>query len=150
MARYDVAAVRDTDIVVGVDGSPSAKAALRWGLAQARRTGGRLRAVMAWEIPVYASWMPMVPFEDLGVAAGKVLSASVSEALDVEEPDVEVLETVLPGHPAQVLVDESAHAALLVVGSRGHGAFAGTLLGSVSQHCAQHAHCPVVVVRGKS
>lgn len=149
MVRDDFADVRDTDIVVGVDGSPSAKAALRWGLAQARRTGVRLRAVTAWEIPVFVGWMPMVPFEDLAAAAGKMLGASVSEALDAAEPDVEVLENVLPGHPAQVLVDESAHAGLLVVGSRGHGAFAGTLLGSVSQHCAQRAHCPVVVVRGR-
>jgi nucleotide-binding universal stress UspA family protein len=150
MARYDFADVRDADIVVGVDGSSSAKAALRWALVQARRTGARLRAVTAWEIPVYAGWMPMIPFDELGAAAGKMLSSSVSEALDFEVPDVPVLEDVLPGHPAQVLVDESAHAALLVVGSRGRGTFAGTLLGSVSQHCVQHAHCPVVVVRGKS
>ena len=61
-----------------------------------------------------------------------------------------LLETVLPGHPAQVVVDESAHAAVLVVGSRGDGGFAGTLLGSVSQQCTQRARCPVVVVRGKS
>lgn len=150
MAQDDFADARETDIVVGVDGSPSARAALRWALAQARRTGGRVRAVTAWEIPVYAGWMPMVPFDDLGAAAGKMLGAAVGEALELAEPDVEVRESVLPGHPAQVLVDESAHAALLVVGSRGHGGFAGTLLGSVSQHCVQHARCPVVVVRGKS
>jgi nucleotide-binding universal stress UspA family protein len=150
VARYDITDLRDTDIVVGVDGSPSAKAALRWALAQARHAGGRVRAVTAWENPIYAAWMPMMPVEDLRAAAEKMLGVAVSEALESEEPDVEVRESVLPGHPAQVLVDESAHAVLLVVGSRGHGAFTGTLVGSVSQHCVQHAHCPVVVVRGRS
>jgi nucleotide-binding universal stress UspA family protein len=150
VSQHDFVGTRDTDIVVGVDGSPSAKAAVRWALVQARRSGGRVCAVTAWEIPAYVGWMPMLPHEDLGAAAGKVLAESVAEVLAAEEPGVELAETVLPGHPAQVLVDESAHAALLVVGSRGRGTFAGTLLGSVSQHCVQHAHCPVVVVRGKS
>jgi nucleotide-binding universal stress UspA family protein len=53
---------------------------------------------------------------------------------------------VAPGHPAKVLLDAANGAELLVVGSRGHGTFAGILLGSVSQHCVQHAPCPVVVV----
>jgi nucleotide-binding universal stress UspA family protein len=141
--------IRATDIVVGADGSPSSKAALRWALTQARRTGARVQAVTAWEFPAYYGAGGMFPYEDFAANAGKILSESVQEALDGEQPDVPVLETVVPGHPAQVLIDLSAHAALLVVGSRGHGAFAGTLLGSVSQHCAQHAHCPVVVVRGK-
>lgn len=141
--------VRDTDVVVGVDGSAPAKAALRWSVAQARLTGGRVRAVTAWDIPSYAGWAPL-PYDDLAAGAGKLLSESVQEAVGLDGTDVEIVESVLPGHPAQVLIDASAHAALLVVGSRGHGAFAGTLLGSVSQHCAQHAHCPVVVMRGKS
>lgn len=59
---------------------------------------------------------------------------------------VPVLTRVLHGHPAQVLLDAAGGTQLLVVGSRGHGAFAGMLLGSVSQHCVQHASCPVVVV----
>lgn len=139
--------VRDTDIVVGMDGSAPATAALRWSIAQARRTGGRVRAVTAWEIPPYAGW-PALPYDDLVLAAGKLLSESVQD-VGPDASDVEIVESVVPGHPAQVLIDASAHAALLVVGSRGHGRFAGTLLGSVSQHCAQHAHCPVVVVRGK-
>lgn len=146
----NLSAVRSTDIVVGVDGSPSAKAALRWALAQAKLTGARVRAVAAWEFPASYGWGPAFPYVDLATVTGKALSESVAEALGFEQPRVEVLESVVPGHPAQVLIDASAHAGLLVVGSRGHGAFAGTLLGSVSQHCVQHAHCPVVVVRGKS
>jgi hypothetical protein len=59
---------------------------------------------------------------------------------------VQILTRVLHGHPAHVLLDAASGAQLLVVGSRGHGAFAGMLLGSVSQHCVQHASCPVVVV----
>jgi len=51
------------------------------------------------------------------------------------------------GHPAMVLVNESESADLLVVGSRGHGAFHGMMLGSVSIHCVTSATCPVVVVR---
>jgi nucleotide-binding universal stress UspA family protein len=149
MAQDGFAGARNSDVVVGVDGSPSARAALGWAMVQARRAGGRVRAVTAWELPVYAGWMPVIPYDDLATAAGKMLGQSVGEAIE-QEPTVEVLESVVPGHPAQVLIDESAHAALLVVGSRGRGAFAGTLLGSVSQQCVQHAHCPVVVVRGKS
>jgi nucleotide-binding universal stress UspA family protein len=140
--------VRATDILVGVDGSPPSRAALRWALDQARLTGARVRAVIAWEVPAYTGW-GLIAYEDFGAAAGKLLGEAVREAAGAGPPPVELIETVLPGHPAQVLIDASAHAALLVVGSRGHGAFAGTLLGSVSQLCVQHAHCPVVVVRGK-
>ena len=139
---------RESDIVVGVDGSPSALAALRWAMGQARLTGGRVRALTAWQLPFYTGWGPVIPYEDLAEAAGKCLSNAVQQVLDVDHQDVELLETIVPGNPAQALIDASAHAALLVVGCRGHGGFAGTLLGSVSQHCAQHAHCPVVIVRG--
>ncbi|MCA2219288.1 universal stress protein [Jidongwangia harbinensis] len=141
--------VRDTDIVVGVDGSPSSKAALRWAIAYAGRTGVRVQALISWEVPAYYGMGTVFPYEDLATAAGKILSASIQDALGNGEPDVPVLESVVAGHPAQELIDMSAHAALLVVGSRGHGAFTGTLLGSVSQNCVLHAHCPVVVVRGK-
>ncbi|GAA3950394.1 universal stress protein [Actinoplanes auranticolor] len=141
--------VRDNDIVVGVDGSPSSKAALRWALMQARRTGARVQAVTSWEFPAYYGMSAVFPYEDFAATAGRILSEAVQQALEDGGLDVPVLETVVAGHPAQVLLDMSAHAALLVVGSRGHGAFTGTLLGSVSQHCAQHAHCPVVVVRGR-
>ena len=141
--------LRETDIVVGVDGSPSSRAALRWAIDQARLTGARLQAVTAWEFPTVYGWGPTYPYEDFAATAGKVLAESVQEACGLDGPDVEIRESVVPGHPAQVLIDASAPAALLVVGGRGHSGFAGTLLGSVSQHCAQHARCPVVIVRGK-
>ena len=137
----------DTDIVVGVDGSPSSKAALRWALDQARLTKARLRSVIAWEVPPYTGW-GAAAHEDFGAAAGRLLEESVKEALGYDPPlDVEVVETVLPGHAAQVLIDQSAHAALLVVGSRGRGGFTGLVLGSVSNVCIRRATCPVVVVR---
>jgi nucleotide-binding universal stress UspA family protein len=60
---------------------------------------------------------------------------------------VQIRTEVRYGAPAGVLVDVSHEASLLVVGSRGRGGFAGLLLGSVAQHCVQHAACPVVVVR---
>lgn len=141
--------VRDTDIVVGMDGSPAAKRALSWAAVQARLTGARLQVITAWEFPYYYAWAPMIPHdEDLSSAAGKVLASAVRDVLGDGPLDLEIQESVVAGHPAQVLVDASTRAALLVVGSRGHGGFTGGLIGSVSQQCVQHAGCPVVVVRG--
>ncbi|HET6484441.1 MAG TPA: universal stress protein [Actinoplanes sp.] len=152
MTRYearDLTEIRATDIVVGVDGSPSSTSALRWAVGQAKLAGGRVQAMTAWEYPTYCGWAGPVPYEDLAVSTGKALDEAVHGVLGAATLDVDVLQSVVAGNPSQVLIDASAHAALLVVGSRGHGAFAGALLGSVSQHCVHHAHCPVVVVRGK-
>src|SRR4051794_39948524 len=145
----NAAEVRDTDIVVGVDGSPSSQVALRWAVTQARRTGARLQVLTAWEAPAVFGPAPVVPYGELAATAGKVVSESVREAFDGGDPDVAVVENVVAGHPAQALLDMSARAGLLVVGCRGHGTFTGTQLGSVSRHCVHHARCPVVVVRGK-
>ena len=65
-------------------------------------------------------------------------------------PKVQFRPVVVEGHPAPALVDASRGASLLVVGSRGHGEFAGMLLGSVSEHCVTKAHCPVLVLRDKA
>lgn len=74
------------------------------------------------------------------------LDATVREALGAD-PGVSVELEVREGNPAQQLIDASRGADLLVVGTRGHGGFAGMLLGSVSQHLAAHATCPVTVIR---
>jgi nucleotide-binding universal stress UspA family protein len=75
------------------------------------------------------------------------LADTIKEALDAGDAE-KVQQHVVQGHPAQVLADAAADADLLVVGSRGHGGFAGMLLGSVSHHVIAHARCPVVVIHG--
>jgi nucleotide-binding universal stress UspA family protein len=76
----------------------------------------------------------------------KTLDQTIEEVSAGLEQPVEVTARVEQGHPAVVLPAVAVGAQLLVVGSRGHGAFAGMVLGSVSQHCVQHMSCPVVVV----
>lgn len=139
-------------VVAGVDGSDESIAALGWARRYAEATGATVRAVLAWHFPTAAAEPPV------GLAPASVreeaeerLTGQLAEAVAKVYPDpsTAALETSLSyGHPAQVLVDESADADLLVVGHQGRGAFTGMLLGSVSVHCVNGAHCPVVVVRG--
>ena len=133
-------------IVVGVDSSEPSKDALRWAARQAELTGSELRAVMAWDIPTTAYWAPLPESWNLEEASRGALEATVHETLGDPLP-VKCTTVVSKGRPALVLLEEAQDADLLVVGSRGHGGFAGMLIGSVSEHCATHAQCPVVVVR---
>jgi nucleotide-binding universal stress UspA family protein len=136
-----------TRIVVGVDGSPSSVQALRWALEQARITGAPACAVCAWDLPASPTYVAVE--EDIGYreeGARTVLDGAIKDATG-DAATLPVQREVVCGHPAKVLVDASTDAGLLVVGSRGHGGFAGLLLGSVSQHVVAHASCPVVVVR---
>jgi nucleotide-binding universal stress UspA family protein len=135
-------------IVVGVDGSPGSRAALRWALAQARLTGATVEAVTAWQNPiVYDGWIPEAPdHAAVAAAAGRALAETVAEVAESGSEPVDVRTAVAEGPAAPVLLAAAAGAELLVVGSRGHGAFAGMLLGSVSQHCVHHPPCPVVVI----
>ncbi|WP_042418199.1 universal stress protein [Streptacidiphilus anmyonensis] len=140
-------------IVVGVDGSPSSLDALRWAVGQARATGAVVDAIATWQQPalVYGPgyYVPPVADSDLDQGVAKVLNDSVAQALD-GGVGVEIDQRVVEGHPAQALLEAARGAALLVLGNRGHGGFAGALLGSVGQHCVQHAPCPVVIVRHDS
>jgi nucleotide-binding universal stress UspA family protein len=138
---------RTGGVVVGYDGSTPAAGAVAWAADQADRTGTRLDLVTSWEYPV--SWGSAIPLpDDYDPAAdAQTLLDPVVEQLHRDHPSVAVHAHVIEGNPGEVLVEASRHASLLVVANRGHRAFAGVLLGSVSQHCVTHAYCPVVVYR---
>jgi nucleotide-binding universal stress UspA family protein len=143
-------------IVVGVDHSAGAKAALRFALEEARLRQATLRVVHAWQFGYLGATglegaLPAVggDLEDFRQGAAAALDETLRE-VDAETDGVAIERRVEQGVPAAVLVAESHGAELLVVGSRGHGGFAQLLLGSVSQQCAQHAACPVVIVRGNT
>src|SRR5450631_769816 len=132
-------------IVAGVDGSPSSVSALRWAIRQAGLTGASVDAVIAWHYPDMAAsggyGMAVGGFEpayDFREIAEKTVADAISNALDPDS-DVRVHARVAEGNPARVLLDAAGGAELMVVGSRGHGGFTEALLGSVSQHCVQHA-----------
>ena len=135
-------------IVVGVDGSDPSKAALAWAIRQGGLTGATVEAVIAWELPVnYGTPAPLIPPRtDFEEAAREVITLAIA---DVSSPDeqVTIKGKVVEGNAPRILLDASAGADLLVVGSRGHGGFVEALLGSVGQHCVHHATCPVVVIR---
>jgi nucleotide-binding universal stress UspA family protein len=133
-------------VVVGVDGSAASRRALGWAAEYGRMTGVPVEALIAWEIP--ASYGIPASYDDVDFAqqARETLDDAIRDVCGAQSP---VRGRVERGHPAVLLVAASEEAQLLVVGSRGHGAFTGMLLGSVSAHCLQHAHCPVVVFRGR-
>jgi nucleotide-binding universal stress UspA family protein len=146
-------------VVVGVDTSEGAKAALRFALDEAKLRQATLRVVHTWQyghigVSGLGGLAPVVGADlgDLRRTAELALDAILHSVMsrDPSDEDVVVERRVSEGSPATVLLDESREADLLVVGSRGHGGFAGLLLGSVSQQCAQHAACPVVVVHAKT
>lgn len=133
-------------IVVGVDGSGTSRAALRWAIRQAKLTGASVDAVAGWRYPSSYGWAPSPGPLDLAGDAKNVLIAALNEVSGLE-PDVLVRPVVAEGHAAEVLLRAASGADLLVVGSRGHGGFASALIGSVSMHCVLHAQCPVLVFR---
>ncbi len=135
-------------IVIGVDGSESSTDALRWAAHQAELTGDSLEAVITWEITPnsYGVALPLPSDYDPAAIAKQTLDETVRKVLG-ESAAHHVRGRVVEGAPARSLLEIAKGADLLVLGSRGHGPFVGMLLGSVSEYCAAHATCPVVVVR---
>ncbi|MEX2395131.1 MAG: universal stress protein [Actinomycetota bacterium] len=137
-------------IVVGIDGSEAAKEALLWAVDEAKLRVAAVDAVHSWQYPTPAMMFEgVVPVHidiDFAAEAKQFTDRIVKEALDGRD-DVVVRALTPQGPAAQVLIEASKDAELLVVGSRGHGGFAGLMLGSVSQQVAHHAGCPVVIIR---
>jgi nucleotide-binding universal stress UspA family protein len=132
---------------VGIDGSAGSGAALQWALDEARARGARLDIVHVWHYPwvVTAAGAAAAGVgRDEYEAEGRRLLEQETDTLTAD--DVEIHRRLGNGNAADVLLRAADGADLLVVGSRGRGGFAGLLLGSVSQQCAQHAPCPVVII----
>ncbi len=131
-------------LVVGVDGSPCSILALQQARKMAEALAIGMDVLVAWQ---YQSYMgegfagDFHPDED----AKQIATDSIAAAFGDDVP-ADITRSARQGSPAQILLDASREAEMLVVGSRGHGGFIGLLLGSVSAQCAEHAHCPVLVV----
>jgi nucleotide-binding universal stress UspA family protein len=136
--------VAKAKIVVGVDGSENGRRALEWALAEAR-----LRGVGCWLLHVWNDGLAgLMPYSG---DAPQELADAAQEILDQERAfakgsGVPIEAHIQYGVANKMLIDASRDAGLLVVGSRGRGALAGAILGSVSSACVRHAACPVVVV----
>ncbi|MEO3811614.1 universal stress protein [Sphaerisporangium sp. B11E5] len=135
------------EVVAGVDDTPECLPALAYAFEQAARRGATLRALHAWEPPVYP-FAPDIAYDaeqtrtDRQTAVAGLLAKGRAEY-----PGVRVIEDVRRGHPVEALAAASERADLLVIGSHGRGALTAAVLGSVSRGVLHHAKCPVAVVR---
>ncbi|MDQ0735087.1 universal stress protein [Arthrobacter agilis] len=137
-------------IVVGVDGSPSSIAALQLAVNLMPLAGDTIHALAVWQHPIaFGRYSPPVEHDYEGLAR-EALDQAVTEAFPPGAPRqaADIERRVVRGLAVEVLIQESRHAAMVVVGSRGHGGFAGLLLGSVSSALAERAQCPVLVAHG--
>ena len=135
-------------IVVGIDGSPSSITTLDWAIRQAELTDAGLEVLMTWEWPASYGWAAVPNDYDPAHDAATFLEDTL-KPVRAAHPGLSIRSSTPEGHPAPALVEASHDADLLVVGSRGHGEFAGMLLGSVSEHCVTNAECPVLVLRDR-
>jgi len=141
----------DAVVVAGTDGSPGARPAVTWAAAEARRRHATLLLVHAYD----SHWAtgdrrPAPGLLDVAVDhAGEVL-ANATLVAHMAAPGVRVRRAAEAGDPVRTLLRDAERAALVVVGSHGHGGFASMLLGSVAMGVAMRAGCPSVVVRGNS
>ncbi|TDW84345.1 nucleotide-binding universal stress UspA family protein [Kribbella pratensis] len=136
-------------IVVGIDGSETARRALEWAAAEARLRGARLVVVHAWQQPAAALMSPYAPLladpGSLAETARQTLTDTL-KAADLSGLASEPEQLVVQGAAASALIDAAENSLLLVVGSRGRGGVAGLLLGSVSRQVAHESTVPVVII----
>jgi nucleotide-binding universal stress UspA family protein len=142
-------------IVVGIDGSPESAAALRWAVDEAKLRDARVEAVHVWNyVPMTTAGdsglVPMAWTESAEMVEATHDAASRAAAQEVEDvlgAGHDVTVSLVQGDPSEALLDTAKGADLLVVGNRGRGAIKELLLGSTSGRVADHAPCPVVIVR---
>jgi nucleotide-binding universal stress UspA family protein len=140
-------------VVVGVDGSETSREALRWAADEALARGAELRVVHAWDVQSVGAGIGLTPGRRTAAepeGQRQVAEQLVSDLVKDELGDhglTDIRPSIGRGSAASVLLEAAKGADLLVVGSRGLGGFAGLLLGSVSTKMANHAPCPVVIVR---
>jgi nucleotide-binding universal stress UspA family protein len=142
-------------ILVGYDGSAGARTAADWALNEAAFARTSVQFLYAYEWPLFTPAAPLVPSTSVwpdGETEWRVTTMldEARAAAAISHPSVRTTTAMVYGAAAAVLADRSRQAGLIVVGSHGHGGWAGMLLGSVSTAVAAHAHCPVVVVRGRA
>ena len=144
-------------VIVGVDGTRASINALSWAAKFAKATGQQLRVISTWSpdsVTSRVSAFGETPRHDDSIMeredhAKEAIVRTVKESFVTGAPEWVTTEAIA-GNPADVLVNESRGASLLVVGTRGHGHLADIVLGSVSSDCVARAHCPVTVVRNDS
>ncbi|MBX6748069.1 MAG: universal stress protein [Micromonosporaceae bacterium] len=136
---------KNRDVVVGVDGSDSAQGAFAHGAWEARRRSATLRLVYVSHVP--PRYVTGVDLSDADRTAGATMLAEYAQRAQAAYPELRVESEVRSGSPGAALVTASRDAALVVVGSRGLGGFAGLLLGSVGMQLAAHSVAPVIVMR---
>ena len=134
-------------IVVGYDGSPSSKQVLEWAASHAEETSSTLEVITAWMWPTSYGAPLALPEDFDATANARALLEDATNELKRRHPGLRARFETREGPAASVLVEASEGAALLTIGCRGHGGFVGMLIGSVSEHCVAHAHCPVLVFR---
>ncbi len=146
----EAGAARSHRIVVGTDGSASSATAVAWAARQAEGTGATVEAVMAWDWMTTYGWGFVIPPDlDPRADSARTLEHELAPAR-AAHPAVVIESNLVEGPAAQLLVERSSDADLLVVGSRGHGGLVGAIIGSVSEYCVSHARCPVLVMHGPS
>jgi nucleotide-binding universal stress UspA family protein len=136
-------------VLLGYDGSSSARIALSFAVEEAARRHARLVVAYSWTVPEFGYGPTPSAVEELEAAGHALLDEAVAAAKE-QDASLEV-ETVLEeGNPASRLIELCEQADLLVVGARGHGGFTSLLLGSVSDQLVHHSPIPVVVVRQRA
>jgi nucleotide-binding universal stress UspA family protein len=135
------------EVVIGVDGSPQSRQALRWGAQLALVYGAPITVVTAWELPITYGYGTPLPSWNPADDMRQVQDDAIAGVFG-DDPPKDLGRVLEPGNAAHVLLEASVGSLMLVVGSRGHGGFAGLLLGSVSAVVAEHAKCPVLIVHG--